>query len=83
MAARGGGTYLFVTIAADWRTGSVRDRHIIPKLVRKRGRLPRWREELFPSVSGQWCGGKQIWQRGINDAPSAARAPLGGEKKTT
>jgi hypothetical protein len=35
MAARDGGTYLFVTIAADWRTGTVRDRHIIRTLARK------------------------------------------------
>jgi hypothetical protein len=37
MAARGGGTYLFVTIAAVWRTGTVRDRHIARTLVRKPG----------------------------------------------
>jgi hypothetical protein len=64
MAARVGGTYLFVTIAPDWRTVTIRDWHIIRTAVRKPGRLPRWREELFPSVSGQWCGSKQIWQRG-------------------
>jgi hypothetical protein len=38
MAARGGGTYLFVTIAADRRTGTVREGHIIRTPVRKRRR---------------------------------------------
>ena len=40
MAARGGGTFytLYVTIAADRRTGTVREGHIIRTLVRERRR---------------------------------------------
>ena len=62
-----------LTIAPIGERVTVRDRHIIRTLVRKLGAFARRIEELFPSVSGPWCGSNKSGSRNKqrHQAPNA------------